>query len=471
MQIEIYKMTADNDSLTITLEAICDSFSSLIWDIEYYRCGQFEVYIAASPRNIEIFQTGRIVGRDDDSQHFGIIESVQIDTDIENGDYITVRGRFLMCLLERRIIYPTLSFTSQTSYADIVRTAVTQNAIDAAERKIPGLSIGAVTGNCWEQTATLQVSYDNLMEWIYTICEKIGGTANIRLVKSVDEKYLMVFELLEGIDRSMMQEVQPHIIFSDAYSNLLSFSYAEDASIQRNFAYILGQGEGAERKQTTYMYDYDITENTSPFYENDAVKKLVVSDGITSIGETAFKRCMNLENVSLPATLTKIGSTAFMPADGSFSSAGKLSNIEIPQNVIEIGGSAFWGSAITSVKIPQNVATVGRYVFRDCQELRTARYEGTVIGGYMFVGCSNLREFTIAHTVKEIGENCFNYCTRLETIVYEGSMDDWKAVKKGDNWAAKNVMDIAVSGVKNIQCLDGYFEWNNENKEWTEVKV
>ena len=252
MQIEIYKMTADNDSLTITLEAICDSFSSLIWDIEYYRCGQFEVYIAASPRNIEIFQTGRIVGRDDDSQHFGIIESVQIDTDIENGDYITVRGRFLMCLLERRIIYPTLSFTSQTSYADIVRTAVTQNALQSDSRRIPGLSLGNVTGDCWEQTATLQVSYDNLMEWIYTICEKIGGTANIQLAKDTGEKYRMVFDLSEGTDRSMMQAANPHIIFSDAYSNLLSFSYAEDASIQRNFAYILGHGEGAERKQTTY---------------------------------------------------------------------------------------------------------------------------------------------------------------------------------------------------------------------------
>ncbi len=35
MQIEVYKMTADGDSLTITLEAICDTFSSLLWDIEY----------------------------------------------------------------------------------------------------------------------------------------------------------------------------------------------------------------------------------------------------------------------------------------------------------------------------------------------------------------------------------------------------------------------------------------------------
>ena len=94
------------------------------------------------------------------------------------------------------------------------------------------------------------------MEWIYTICEKIGGTANIRLVKESSEQYQMILDLSEGIDRSVLQEEQPHIIFSDAYSNLLSFSYAEDASIQRNFAYILGHGEGAERKQTTY-YDGD----------------------------------------------------------------------------------------------------------------------------------------------------------------------------------------------------------------------
>lgn len=103
MQIEVCKMTADGENLTITLEAVCDSFSSLLWDVEYYQCGKFEVYIAANPQNIEIFQTGRIVGRNDDNRHFGIIESVQIETDAENGDYLTVSGRFLMCLLERRI--------------------------------------------------------------------------------------------------------------------------------------------------------------------------------------------------------------------------------------------------------------------------------------------------------------------------------------------------------------------------------
>ena len=72
-----------------------------------YQCGKFEVYIAANPRNIAIFQTGRIVGRNDDKKHHGLIESVTIETDTENGDYLTISGRFLMYLLERRINYPT----------------------------------------------------------------------------------------------------------------------------------------------------------------------------------------------------------------------------------------------------------------------------------------------------------------------------------------------------------------------------
>lgn len=210
MQIEIYNMIPADDKLSITLEAVCDSFSSLLWDIEYYACGVFEVYIAASPKNIEIFRTGRIVGRDDDKEHYGLIESVQLETDAEDGDYLIVSGRFLMCLLERRIIYPTFNFTKKVSYAQIVNNVVQYNACRTGARKIPGLSIGDSSGSCWNQNTKLQISYDNLMKWIYTICEKIGGTANIRLVKTTDEQYEMLLELSEGTDRKRIT----HILFS-----------------------------------------------------------------------------------------------------------------------------------------------------------------------------------------------------------------------------------------------------------------
>jgi hypothetical protein len=164
-----------------------------------------------------------------------------------------------MCLLERRIIHPTYNVTAEKAYSVIIREVVTQNTLLNDSRKIPGLSLGTISGACWEQTTTLQISYANLMEWVYTICEKIGGTANIRLLKDTGEQYRMVFDLSEGADRSLMQEDNPHIIFSDAYSNLLSFSYASDSSIQRNFAYIFGQGKGEERKRTTYFNDTEPT--------------------------------------------------------------------------------------------------------------------------------------------------------------------------------------------------------------------
>lgn len=253
MQIEIYNMIPVGENISISLEAVCDSFSSLLWDIEYYKCGAFEVYIAASPRNIEIFQTGRIVGRDDDKEHFGLIESVELETDAEDGDYLIVKGRFLMCLLGRRIIYPTLNFTSQTSYGAIVQKAVESNALTSGNRLIPGLKLGEIQGACWSQTTKLQVSYENLMEWIYTICEKIGGTANIRLSKIAEEQYEMIFELSQGSDRSILQEINPHIIFSDRYNNLLSFTYFTDTSVKKNYAYVLGKGEGEKRKRTTYF--------------------------------------------------------------------------------------------------------------------------------------------------------------------------------------------------------------------------
>lgn len=255
MQIEIYNMIPVGENISISLEAVCDSFSSLLWDIEYYKCGAFEVYIAASPRNIEIFQTGRIVGRDDDKEHFGLIESVELETDSEDGDYLIVKGRFLMCLLERRIIYPTLNFTTMTAYGIIIQKAVENNALTSGNRLIPGLKLEEIQGTCWSQTTKLQVSYENLMKWIFTICEKIGGTANIRLSKIDNEQYEMIFELSQGTDRSILQEINPHIIFSDRYNNLLSFTYFTDTSVKKNYAYVLGKGEGEKRKRTTYFED------------------------------------------------------------------------------------------------------------------------------------------------------------------------------------------------------------------------
>lgn len=61
MQIEIYNMIPVGENISISLEAVCDSFSSLLWNIEYYKCGAFEVYIAASPEMSRFFRLAELL--------------------------------------------------------------------------------------------------------------------------------------------------------------------------------------------------------------------------------------------------------------------------------------------------------------------------------------------------------------------------------------------------------------------------
>ena len=118
----------------------------------------------------------------------------------------------------------------------MLQKAVRQNCLTSGSRLIPGLQIGTISGACWEQTARLQVSYANLMEWIYKICELVGGTANIRLQETYTNsgQYKMISELSEGTDRSILQEENPHFVFSDSYNNLLNFAYSADCSTHTN---------------------------------------------------------------------------------------------------------------------------------------------------------------------------------------------------------------------------------------------
>ncbi|MCI7494139.1 MAG: siphovirus ReqiPepy6 Gp37-like family protein [Ruminococcus sp.] len=249
MWIEIYQLTPVGTVITVELETICDTFSSLIWNVEYYSCGAFEIYIAANAKNYAAFQIGKLVGRSDDKTHYGIIESVQLQTDAENGDYLTVTGRFLMSLLERRIIYPALSFSSNTRYSQMIYTAIRLNCLQHDVRNLPGLAYDTATGDCWEQQAQLQVSYANLMEWIYQICEQVGGTANVRLRKISDKQYDLAFTLSAGTDRSVLQSKNSPVIFSDTFQNLLGFGYSVDAATRKNVAYAFGAGEGEDRKR------------------------------------------------------------------------------------------------------------------------------------------------------------------------------------------------------------------------------
>ena len=204
---------------------------------------------------------------------------------------------------------------------------------------------------------------------------------------------------------------------------------------------------------------------------NTNIKSVIVSEGVTGIGERLFQYCDNLKTVSLPTTLTAIKKAAFLPhIDGYIyhQSLNGLTELKIPERVTELGVNAFAGTAIKSVTVPSSVVTVGAMAFSECQYLETVRYGGKVISDRMFVRCTKLKNLTLTKNVKEIVGGCFNYCESLNQITYEGSLADWNAVKKNTNWDS-HAIDIE-SPLAKIQCLDGYMEYAANTKTWKEVK-
>ena len=136
-------------------------------------------------------------------------------------------------------------------------------------------------------------------------------------------------------------------------------------------------------------YDYD-TDNRSPFYKNATVQNITVFSGITKIGNDIFANCDNLKTAALPNTVTSIGDAALAIFEDTMGVVRGLEKITIPAGIKSIGKWAFAGTKLTEITIPASVIEIGDYVFRDRIKLKTARVESSLIGSFMFAGCTTL---------------------------------------------------------------------------------
>ena len=214
---------------------------------------------------------------------------------------------------------------------------------------------------------------------------------------------------------------------------------------------------------------YDYTSHDSVFYQNDQIKEIVLSNGITGLGDRLFYHCANAKTVSLPATLTSIGDFAFAQKDAVINDTAGLTSVTIPQAVTAMQSHAFYYTAIAEVTVPASVKTWGKYAFSGCAKLKTARVACDSIGAFAFTRCTALSNLTISANCKTFGENMLTYCERLKTITYEGTIAQWNAITKPVNWMSSGEHSYN-NYLKKIQCVDGYLEYDTETHTWNEVK-
>ena len=167
------------------------------------------------------------------------------------------------------------------------------------------------------------------------------------------------------------------------------------------------RGKLAQWCQVENCFSSDFRANTtitlSDVPDLRTLKTLVIPDGVTSIGSSAFAFCKELTSVSIPASVKTIGYEAF-------TGCTSLESVTISAGVTEIGGSAFeYCTSLKSVTIPETVTEI---------DIRA------------FNGCS-LESVTIPSSVRSMGAGAF-WCSNIRTVKYNGTKAQWREISIHD---------------------------------------
>ena len=200
----------------------------------------------------------------------------------------------------------------------------------------------------------------------------------------------------------------------------------------------------------TFMHSYTDWSAGDPDsgYTNNSVKKLILEEGITSIGKFAFSGFTALKAVRLPKSLTQIGIGAFKGCvnlqkvngaggvktvcSSAFQDCAKLTAFENIDKITSFEGAAFYGCGFKTLTL-SGKATIG------------GGDEDHYFADRVFGDCKSLKKVTFLSgskkTTMTIGINAFMGCTALKTVVLPTKS---KAIR---------ILDLAFDGCTSLKSL------------------
>lgn len=171
----------------------------------------------------------------------------------------------------------------------------------------------------------------------------------------------------------------------------------------------------------------------------EQIVRIVVGEGVTSVGSYAFCELPNLSSVRLSSTVEQLSDRAFcncptlptviFPAalrvigTAAFEGCSALNNIRFPASLNTIRDYAFYRcEALTSVTVPESVYFLGKVVFAYCKSLTHASIlcQLEQLPDSTFYACEALVSVQLPSSMSAVGEHIFYDCGNLGSIYFQG---------------------------------------------------
>lgn len=162
--------------------------------------------------------------------------------------------------------------------------------------------------------------------------------------------------------------------------------------------------------------------------------EITLPSTLTEIGSYAFINCTQLKSIDIPSTVTSIGNHAFygctalssvnLPESittiplNCFTDCKSLRNINLPETLTSIGEKAFARSGLMSIMLPNSLTEIGAEAFDGCTALANINFPDnlTAIPASAFYYCTSLTSINLPESITQIGSYAFNHCTALREI-------------------------------------------------------
>lgn len=176
------------------------------------------------------------------------------------------------------------------------------------------------------------------------------------------------------------------------------------------------------------------------FFDLSYVTSVSLPQSLTSIGNGAFKRCMGITEIDLPCNLTELGFDAFNQCTGlqritipdgvteinggCFEMCTELTEVILPDHIQFFGPKAFYCAALRHIDIPDTVTHIGEYAFQNCNFSEVIIPDSVIsIERFAFFECGALKSITIPNGVTKIEDGTFGSCLSLKTIVLPENLE------------------------------------------------